>query len=426
MKIVIAIIMFSVIVLFHELGHFLLAKKNHIVVVEFSLGMGPRIFSTVKGETRYSIKALPFGGSCMMLGEDMEDTQPGSFLSASVWGRISVVAAGPVFNFILAFVLSLVIVALTGTNLTRIYEVQEGSAAWEAGLREGDIVTSYQGYHVDLWGDYYAYWYLNPQDGSTIHMTVERDGQKHDIVYQPESATRYLLGMYRNSGSMEVTGLMEGLPLEDAGVHVGDVITSIGGVPISSEEDYLKYIEENPLTGDPVSIEYERDGLTYEAEIVPAESEYYLSQYSCGAENIKASGLDLLKYGFLEMKSQIRTTFLSLSELFTGGLGFQDLSGPVGIVDAIGDTYEESRSEGAAVVLANMLYMAVLLSANLGVMNLLPLPALDGGRLLFLLIEAVRRKPGNRQLEGAIHLAGIVVLLALMVVIMYNDILKLL
>jgi len=425
LKILIALIMFSAIVLFHELGHFLLAKKNHIVVTEFSLGMGPRLLSTVKGETRYSLKLLPFGGSCAMLGEDLEDTQPGSFLSAPVWGRISVVAAGPIFNFILAFILAMIIVALSGSNITKILEVTEGSPAWEAGLREGDIVTSYQGYHVDLWEDYYVYWYLNSTEGETIRLKVERDGKPLEIVYEPEQASRYLLGMYRNSGSMEVTGLMEGMPLADAGVQVGDVITSINGTAIGSEEDYNRYIEENPLTKEPVTIEYVRDGLTYEAEIVPAESTYYISSYSCGAENVKASGFSLLKYSFLEVKSQIRTTIQSLKGLLTGGLGVKDMSGPVGVVDAIGTTYEESKDEGAAVLWSNLLYMAVLLSANLGVMNLLPLPALDGGRLLFLLIEAIRRKPGNRQLEGAIHFAGMMLLMALMLFIMYNDILKL-
>ena len=120
----------------------------------------------------------------------------------------------------------------------------------------------------------------------------------------------------------------------------------------------------------------------------------------------------------------IRTTILSLKELVTGGLGVKDLSGPVGVVDAIGTAYEESRDEGALMVWMNLLNMAVLLSANLGVMNLLPLPALDGGRIVFLLLEAVRRKPVNREVEGMVHFAGLMLLMVLMVVVMYNDILK--
>ena len=122
----------------------------------------------------------------------------------------------------------------------------------------------------------------------------------------------------------------------------------------------------------------------------------------------------------------IRTTILSLKELVTGHLGMNDLSGPVGVVDAIGNTYDQAKSEGVLILWMNMLNMAVLLSANLGVMNLLPLPALDGGRLVFLLAEAVRRKPVNRQVEGMIHFAGLMLLMALMVVVMYNDILKIL
>ena len=132
----------------------------------------------------------------------------------------------------------------------------------------------------------------------------------------------------------------------------------------------------------------------------------------------------MLKYGALEIKYMIRTTILSLKELVTGQLGFQNLSGPVGVVDAIGTTYEESKSEGVLMLWMNMLNMAVLLSANLGVMNLLPLPALDGGRLVFLVIEAIRKKPINREIEGRIHFAGLMALMVLMVVVMYNDILK--
>ena len=143
MKIIIAIIIFSAIILFHELGHFLLAKKNHIVVTEFSLGMGPRILSTEKNGTRYSWKLLPIGGSCAMLGEDTdEEDEPGTFNSASVWGRISVVAAGPVFNFIMAFVLSVIIVGVMGYEPSTVTSVKEGSAAETAGLQEGDVITN--------------------------------------------------------------------------------------------------------------------------------------------------------------------------------------------------------------------------------------------------------------------------------------------
>ena len=178
MKIILALIIFSAIILIHELGHFLFAKRSGIVVTEFSLGMGPRILSTVKGGTRYSLKAFPFGGSCQMLGEDTDEELPGTFNTASVWGRISVVAAGPIFNFILAFLLSVIIVAFTGYAPATVAEVTEGSNAEAAGLQVGDVITEYDGYKIDLAQDLYVYTYLNELGDETIHLKVERDGEE--------------------------------------------------------------------------------------------------------------------------------------------------------------------------------------------------------------------------------------------------------
>ena len=157
MRIVIAVIIFSAIILFHELGHFLLAKKNHVVVTEFSLGMGPRLLSTVKGGTRYSLKLLPLGGSCMMLGEDEDGDGPGSFNAASPWARIAIVAAGPIFNFIMAFLLAVIIVGCVGYVPAEVMQVEKGSPAEEAGLEEGDIIKKFDGYQVDIGNDIYTY-----------------------------------------------------------------------------------------------------------------------------------------------------------------------------------------------------------------------------------------------------------------------------
>ena len=426
MSIIIALLIFSLIVLFHEFGHFLLAKKNGITVVEFSLGMGPRLLSFDKGGTKYSWKLLPFGGSCMMLGEDEGTMEPGAFAAASVWARISVIAAGPVFNFILAFVLSLFIIGSIGYDKPVILQVSDGYPAAEAGLKEGDVITEYQGYHIDLGKDLYVYSYLNElKEGETIHLKVKRDGKEQEISYKPDVNVRYLLGFNRSDvNSMTVESLIKGMPLEEAGLEAGDVITKINGVEVPDGNAYEKYIEEHPLSDEPVTITYERNGLEYEAEITPREYRTPVSGFGYNTYSEKTSGFNVLKYGAVEVKYMIRTTILSLKELVTGHLGMKDLSGPVGVVDAIGDTYEQSKSEGTLMIWMNMLNMAVLLSANLGVMNLLPLPALDGGRLVFLVVEAVRRKPVNRQVEGMIHFAGLMLLMALMVVVMYNDILK--
>ena len=426
MGIILAILLFSFIVFFHELGHFLLAKKNGIDVDEFAIGMGPAIYSKEYKGTRYAVRILPIGGFCAM-GEDEEaNDSPNNFNNKSVWARISVIAAGPVFNFILAFVLAVIIVGFVGYDPSEVVEVEKGSPVAEAGLEKGDVITEYDGYHVDLAKDLYVYMYLNNlEEGDTVTMKVKRDGETRTITYTPDVSVRYLLGFNRSdASSMTVESLIDGMPLQEAGLQAGDTITAINGTEIADGEAYDAYLEEHPLSDEPVEITYERDGLDYTATITPREYRTPQLGFSYNLGYTKTSGLQVLKYGALEIKYMVRTTLLSLKELVTGQLGFQNLSGPVGVVDAIGTTYEQSKSEGTLMLWMNMLNMAVLLSANLGVMNLLPLPALDGGRLVFLIIEAIRRKPVNREIEGRIHFAGLMLLMALMVVVMYNDILK--
>lgn len=340
MKIIVALLVFSVIIIVHELGHFLLAKYNGITVNEFSLGMGPRLLSFERGGTRYSWKLLPFGGSCMMMGEDGEDEGEGSFGSKSVWARISVIAAGPVFNFLLAFVLSLFIVGNIGYDPAVILGVVEGYPAAEAGLEAGDVITSMNGKHIRLYREF---------------------------------------------------------------------------------SNYVMFHE-----GETVEFEYVRDGQTYVTTVEPVMTENGYKYGISGSVNYrqKTGVLDTLKYSAYEVYYWIDTTLQSLGMMLKGGVELDDMSGPVGVVEAIGDTYEESKSEGTLYVWLNLFNVAILLTANLGVMNLLPIPALDGGRLVFLIIEAIRGKKMNPETEGKIHFAGLMLLLALMVVIMFNDIRK--
>ena len=201
------------------------------------------------------------------------------------------------------------------------------------------------------------------------------------------------------------------------------MITSINGVKVADGDEYQAYIDEHPLSNEPVQITDERNGLEYDATITPKEYRTPDLGFSYNAGYQKTKGMAVLKYSAYEVKYLIRSTIMSLKELITGHLGIKDLSGPVGVVDAIGTTYEQSKKEGILAVWVNMIYMAIFLSANL-VTDLLPIPALDGGRLIFLVIEAVRRKPVNRQVEGMVHFAGLMLLMLLMVVVMYNDILR--
>ncbi len=426
LNILVAIIIFSVIVVFHELGHFLLAKKNGIEVTEFSLGMGPRLLSTVKGNTRYSLKLFPIGGSCMMVGEDGEEDGPGSFGHASVWGRISVVAAGPIFNFILAFVFALVITSVMGYDPPKVLSVEENSPAEEAGLQVGDIITSFQGKPISIGRDISLYESLYGMQQDQIKMTVKRDGKKIDLNFKAASEKKYMLGFsYVPDGKPEITEVFVDGAMMKVGVLAGDVITAVDGTKVSTGEELQTYLGEHPLGENAVTITVSRDGKKKEFTVQPTVRTQVSTGFVYNLYREKTNFFGVLKYSAVEVRYWISSTIDSLGLLIKGTFRVNDLSGPVGIVDAIGSSVEEAKSEGTVVMWMQMFYWAILLSANLGVMNLLPLPALDGGRLVFLLIEAVTKKKVNPNIEGMIHFAGFVLLMALMVFVFMNDIKRL-
>lgn len=422
MKIIIALLVFSVIILFHELGHFLLAKRNNIAVTEFSLGMGPRLLSTEKGGTRYSLKLFPIGGSCMMVGEDDDDNTEGSFNNASVWARISVVAAGPIFNFILAFVFAMIITSVVGYDPAKVLQVTEGSPAAEAGLQEGDVITEFQSRHISIGRDLDSYMNLHGLQDEEISLTYKRDGKKYDITYTADSEKRYMLGFYyMTEGEPQITQVMIGSSMAEAGVMPGDIIREINGVAVADAKELQEYLSGHPLDGSEVTLGMERDGKVETIVATPQMTKTVDSGFVYNIYREKTNFLGVMKYSAVEVRYWISSTIESLIMFVKGQFSVNDLSGPVGIIDVIGDSYEEAKEEGAVMVWMQMLYWAILLSANLGVMNLLPIPALDGGRLVFLLIEAVRKKRLNPNVEGMIHFAGFMLLMLLMVFVMFND-----
>jgi len=222
-----------------------------------------------------------------------------------------------------------------------------------------------------------------------------------------------------------VTTVQEGSNAEAAGLEVGDRIVKMNGKNIHLYQQVLLNSQLN-VKGEPFEIVYERDGEQHTVTVTPTfneEANRYLMGISTG-EYLKCNALQNFQYAFYMMNFEVEMTFKSLGMLVTGQLSLNDLSGPVGIVKVVDDTYTEAKVYGASTVILSMIELALLLSVNLGVMNLLPLPALDGGRLVFLLVEAVRGKPIPPEKEGIVHLAGMAVLMILMVVVMFNDISK--
>lgn len=349
--IILFVIIFGVIVISHELGHFLIGKRNGIRVAEFAVGMGPTLFSFHRGSTKYSLKLLPFGGACMFEGEDgleqdksTEISAEGkTFAEAGVWARIATVLAGPVANFILAFVVAVVLSVFSEADLPVVGTVMEGSAASEAGLKEGDVIRKIGREPIHFYREVVLISSLNR--GEKMEITYERDGRKGVTVLSPKY----------------------------------------------SEDDGRYYIG---ITGSGV----------------------YL----------KCNPLQAFQYGFYEVEYWAKITYKSLRMLVRGQATKDDLSGPVGIAQLVGESYDTAeKNYGTSYAILTMLEIVVLLSVNLGIMNLLPIPALDGGRLVFLIVEVVRGKPLPPEKEGMVHFAGLVVLMVLMLFVMYNDIMRL-
>ncbi len=428
MRIVIALLILSGVIFFHELGHFLLAKASHICVNEFALGMGPRILSFKRGETVYALRLFPIGGMCAMKGEDDEDLSEGSFQSAKVWQRILVVAAGPLFNFLLALIIAWIVIFSVGADPARVVAVEEGSAAEAAGLQAGDLITSFEGGGVSNARELSMYLLLDGVPSDEISLTYTRNGQSYDLSYYPEIITSYLTGFNYNGTDEQVvvTGLIDGYPMQEAGLSVGDIIVGIDGVSLPTTEAFTAYMTEHPLDGTPVEVTFLHNGVSNTVTVAPRISSEPNGGFSFNLAREKQDFFTSVGYGFGELKYWINTTVKSLASLFTGRFAITDLSGPVGVVSVIGDVYEEAKADGALELVMSLLNLVILLSANLGVMNLLPLPALDGGRLVFLFIECIRRKPCNQKIEGAVHFIGIVALLGLAAFIAFNDVMKLL
>ena len=347
MTLIYFVLIFGTIVLAHEFGHYLLAKVNGIHVVEFAIGMGPKLVGFHKNGTDYVIRLLPIGGACMFEGEDGLNQQegepsPNSFNAAPVWARISSVVAGPLFNFILAFLLAFILVGFSGSDKPVILDVMEGYPAQMAGMEPGDMITRMNGEKIYLAREIYINTYLN--------------GDK------------------------------------------------------------------------PMVVEYERGGELYTTELVPMYNEEtgrHLIGLQGYGEAVEAEGLNIFKYAYYEVRYSFVSTIKSLKMLIQGEASKDDVSGPVGIAQVIGEVAEEATPYGPLVLVLNLCNIALLLSVNLGVLNLLPLPALDGGRLVFMLIEAVRGKPIPPEKEGMVHFAGFVALMVLMVFVLYNDIVRL-
>lgn len=334
MAILAAILVFSVIILVHELGHFLAAKHVGIEVEEFSIGFGPRLTGFHAIDTKFSVRAIPLGGFVRMLGEEDEEQKDaqGSFLSKTPLQRMFVIASGPVMNFILAIFLFMLIFGVVG--LPVLSEARIGS-------------------------------------------------------------------------------VLPGLPAEQAGLHGGDLVLELDGEPVETWGELQEYIMDNP--GNPVNFLIQRNGQLLEVPVIPRPTAEG-AEIGISAPIQRLGVFASIQEGIKQTYKVTKVVLVSIYQILTRQLPADDLTGPIGIVYYVG--------AAARAGLVNVLSLAALISVNLGLFNLLPIPALDGSKLVFLGVELVRRKPLDPQKENLVHLVGFALLISLMIVVMYRDILR--
>lgn len=426
MQYVFALLLLCGIILFHELGHFLAARLSGVDVLEFAVGMGPTLWKhRSKSGTLYSVRLLPIGGFCSMRGENGEDTSVHSFGRASVWKRISIIAAGPMFNLILAVVLAVGLAAVSGMDRPIVTEVTSNTVR-QTGLQVGDELVSYEGNHVGTGRELLLDTMLYDIPTDRISIAYRKDGQTYERMYEPETVTKWMLGIRTGTteeGTWQVLAFLDDSPLEQTEVTIGDEIVGVNGQTVSSGMSISEYFEKHPLDGSELTLQCRRDGELFSVSVTPTKRT--TADLGFVYQTMRQPSKNVLTDGMREMEYGLHMTWVSLKGLVTGEFGLQDLSGPVGVVKALGDDYTASSEAGTSNVgvdYSSFVSLLIMISVNLGILNLLPLPALDGGHLVFLLIEAIRRKPVPASIENLVHTTGLVLLFGLAIVIMIKDV----
>lgn len=410
------ILVFGLIVFFHELGHFIFAKRAGILVREFAIGMGPKLFGMTKGETLYTIRLLPLGGYVRMAGADFDqiEIQPGY-------------RVGLILN--------------NDQKVEKIYlnqRVQNPNVLFleveRADLNKGLWIEGYDEEERLVRYDVARKAIIVEKGEETLIAPYDRTFDAKSLFHRTMTIFAgplfnfilaliifILIGIFQGVPTNEpiVTTVLDDSPAAQAGMKDGDYVKAVDGQPIEKWAELSQFIQENG--GKKITLTVERGDETLELVMVP--NKVKVNGQEVGQIGIMYSSpleknpIKSVVYGVQETWNFTITVISALVQMITGHFSIDDLAGPVGIYQVTGEAAEKGFN--------NVMYLTALLSINLGIMNLLPLPALDGGRLMFFGLEALRGKPIDRQKEGMVHLVGIVLLMILMIAVTWNDIQRL-
>jgi regulator of sigma E protease len=413
----------GVLVFVHELGHFLMARWHGVRVLTFSLGFGPKLLKVKRGDTEYAISAIPLGGYVKMAGENPEDQRTGSndeFLSKTKWQRFQILIMGPVMNLALAVIL-MAIVLMQGAQIPTyedqpvvIGKVEAGSAGEKAGLLPGDTITHVAAEPVPSWDRFFLT--IGTRADRDVALRVLRDGSEITLTARPTAEGRFQVGDLGVLPDVypSIAAVVPGSPAEKVGLQNGDVILAINNERMVFPADVVQAVTQSGAQ--PVQLRIRRNGAAQTIDVTPVqEGETVRIGITPVADTRTFRPGPLEAFG-LSVQRNIEFSGLILKTLWgliVGETSPKQLMGPVGIAQLSG----ESAQQGWVTLFALM----ASISLNLGLLNLMPVPVLDGGHILIMGLEAVARRDFSMQVKEKMFLVGFVLLMALMVTVIYND-----
>ena len=413
----------GVLVFVHELGHFLAARRLGVRVLTFSLGFGPKLLKVRRGDTEYCVSVIPLGGYVKMAGENPDDPRtgrPDEFLSKTKWERFQILIMGPAMNIILAVVVMAIVLA-QGAEVP-IYQdqppvvgaVTPGSPAERAGIQRGDLILTVAGDDVETWDDLFIA--VGTRPDRDVSLTLVRGGQTQTVSLRTESETRFEIG---NIGVLPdinpiVASVIAGTPAERAGLKAGDVVLAVNGERMVTRTQFIEAISRNPEREIEMTIERGEQQLQVRATPYKEGDRGMLGLYvSEPTRSFTPGPLEAIQLSVQRNIEFSGLIFKTLGGLFVGETSPRQLMGPVAIAQLSG----ESAQAGWIALFTLM----ASISLNLGLLNLLPIPVLDGGHILIMALEGVARRDFSMAVKEKMLLAGFVLLMMLMVTVIYND-----
>jgi regulator of sigma E protease len=415
----------GVLIFVHELGHFLAARFHGVRVITFSLGFGPKLLKFTRGETEYCVSAVPLGGYVKMAGENPDDPRagkPDEFLSKTKWQRFQILVAGPVMNIVTAVVILAIVLAQGG--VIPVYQdepaiigtVLTDSPAARAGIATGDQIVRVENDDIETWEDLDMAIGTRPDRDVTV--VLRRNGTETSMTVHTVAQGRYEIGEIGVGPNMHPTiARTEPGPGERAGLKAGDIVTAVDGIPVASKIRLTEMISKSPEKEIALSITRGDEQLTIRATPETVGTRGMLQVLITDAtKEFSPTPLEAVQ---LSVERNIESSgyiFRTLGGLFTGDTSVRQLQGPVGIAQLSG--------ESAELGWLPLFSLMAMLSINLGILNLMPVPVLDGGHILIMLLEGIARRDFSMQVKEKMLLAGFVVLMMLMVTVIYNDLTK--